>query len=222
MQRLHQRRGKRSVRLVHRRCHRRFLRRLVLLRGRKNQRRILLALGGRRGLRIRRFLNIAWIIRQAALHILRPNAPCRPAAVAAVKDHRQMNALVQSRVKDARQFAVAHIIAALVGVGGHQRAVRMHILAVYQHRQFIAQAVHAQRTMARVIKHNCVARPGHLHQILLHGRQYAVAAGLRRRKHHHSRPRLRRRWIGQQHHLPRWKSKLGTGQHIRHRLCIAH
>ena len=97
-----------------------------------------------------------------------------------------MNSLVQGGIEDARHLPVAHIVTALVGVGGNQRAVGVDILAVDQHGELVALAVNAQGAVAGVVKNNRVAPLRHIHEILLHGGQDAIAIGLCGRQNDHS------------------------------------
>ena len=113
-----------------------------------------------------------------ALAILRPDAAADAAGVATVEDHGEMDALVESGVEDARHLAVANVVAAFVSVGGHQRAVGVHILAVHEHGELVALAVDAQRAVAGVVKDHGVAPLRHVHEILLHGGENAVVRGL--------------------------------------------
>ena len=122
-----------------------------------------------------------------ALAVLRADASADAAAVATVEDHREMNSLVQRGIEDARHLAVAHVVAALVCVGGNQRAVGMDILAVDQHGELVALAVDAQGAVAGVVKDHRVAALRHIHEILLHGGEDAVA----RRSARRAEPRLR-------------------------------
>ena len=139
--------------------------------------------------------------------VLRADTAADAAAVATVKDHREMNSLVQGGVEDAGHLAVADIVTAFVCVGGDQRAVCMDILAVYQHGELVALAVDAQRAVTGVIKHHGVALLWHVHKILLHGGEDAVASGLRGRQDNNSGPRLRWSRIGEHNHLVRRESR---------------
>jgi hypothetical protein len=227
LERLHQSGGKGPMRLRTIVRHRHLLRCLVLLRCGEDQRGIVRALGRRRprlsiGQQLGRLRNVARIEGQGPRTHPGADAAADAAAVATVEDRRQVNSLVQRGVEDAAHLAVAHIVSALVRVGGHKRAVCMNILAVHQHGQLVSLAVDAQGAVAGVVKHHRVAPLRQIHQILLHRGQNAVAIGLRRGQHHHSWPWPRHRGIGQQHHLVRRKRKLGAGQQIGHGRCIVH
>ena len=89
-----------------------------------------------------------------------------------------MHAFVERGIKDARHLAVADVVAALVGVGGHQGAVGVQIFAVHQHGQLGALAVDAQRSVAGAVEDHGVALFGDIDQILLHGGENALARGL--------------------------------------------
>ena len=94
------------------------------------------------------------------------DAAADAAGVATVEDHRQMDALVESGVEDARHLAVTHVVAALVSVGGNQRAVGVDILAADEHGELVALAVDAQRAVAGVVKDHGVALLRNVHKIL--------------------------------------------------------
>jgi len=76
--------------------------------------------------------------------VLGADAAADAAAVATIEDRREMNPLVQRGIEDAGYLAVADVEAALVGIGGHQSAIRVDVAAVYQHGEFAALAVDAE------------------------------------------------------------------------------
>ena len=165
---------------------------LVLLHGGEDQRGIVRALRGRRhplpvGERVRRIGDGARIVGQRALPA-HGQASRRAAAVATVEDDGQMDALVQRGVEDAGHLAVAHVVATLVGVGGHQGAVHVDQLAVFvADGELFARGVDAQRAVAGVVEDDRVAGLRHIDEVLLHGREDAVAGGLVGRKDHRRR-----------------------------------
>ena len=160
-----------------------FLGSLILLRGRKNKRGIVSALGWSRawlavGQRVWRFIDVARIEGQSALAVNRADAAADAARVTTVEDDRQVNALVESGVEDARHLAVADVEPALVGVRGNQGAVGVDILIAGKHGELVALAVNAQRAVAGIIKDYGVAFLRKVDKILLHRGKNAVVRGL--------------------------------------------
>src|ERR1039458_10015133 len=78
-------------------------------------------------------------------------------AVAAVQNHGETDAFIESYVEEARHLEIEDIVGSQPGIRRHQRVVSVHTLDIHRSRKLGRLAVSAQRPMTGVIEHDRVA-----------------------------------------------------------------